>query len=102
MPILGVGTAAVLALSTLSQAAAGQEHEHGSGSAEHLGTVRFATSCSAAVQPQLERAVALLHSFEFAPAIHALRGRGGHGPVLRDRYWSLALAFWGNHFAAAQ
>jgi hypothetical protein len=31
--------------------------------AERLGTVSFANSCSAAVQPQLQRSVALLHSF---------------------------------------
>ena len=75
MPILRVGTGVALALWTLSRAAAGQEHEHGSGSAEHLGTVSFATSCSAAAQPQFDRAVAL------APL---LRVRAGH-PGLRGR-----------------
>jgi hypothetical protein len=60
-----------LALTALARAAAGQEHEHGIGAgvAEHLGTVHFETTCSAVAQTQFDRAVALLHSFEFAPAI---------------------------------
>ncbi|MEO8076451.1 MAG: hypothetical protein ABI818_09005, partial [Acidobacteriota bacterium] len=48
--------------------AASQEHDHSS-SIDKLGSVAFATSCSAAAQPQFNRAVALLHSFEFLRAI---------------------------------
>jgi hypothetical protein len=36
-----------------------------SSSAEKLGTVHFSTSCSAATEPQFNRAVALMHSFQF-------------------------------------
>jgi hypothetical protein len=53
-PALGVGAAATA-----------QQHEHGASTGAKLGTVAFATSCSAAVAPQFNRAVALLHSFEF-------------------------------------
>jgi len=102
MPILRVGTGAALALLTLSHVAAGQEHEHGSGSAEHLGTVSFATSCSAAAQPQFDRAVALLHSFEFAPANQAFEAVGTTDPSCGIAYWGLALGSWGNPFAAGQ
>ena len=102
MPILRVGTGAALALLTLSHAAAGQEHEHGAGSAEHLGTVSFATSCSAAAQPQFDRAVALLHSFEFAPAIQAFEAAGTTDPSCGIAYWGVALGAWGNPFAAGQ
>lgn len=35
----------------------------GAAKAQGLGTVSFANWCDAAVQPQLERAVPLLHSF---------------------------------------
>ncbi|HEX9627055.1 MAG TPA: hypothetical protein VGA00_08975, partial [Acidiferrobacterales bacterium] len=38
---------------------------------EKLGNVRFPTSCSPAVQPQFERAVALLHSFWFSEGLTA-------------------------------
>jgi len=102
MPILRVGTGAALALLTFSYAAAGQEHEHGAGSAERLGTVSFATSCSAAAKPQFDRAVALLHSFEFAPAIQGFEATGTTDPSCGIAYWGVALASWGNPFAAGQ
>lgn len=102
MPSLRVGAGAALALWTLSHAAWGQEHEHGVGSAEHLGTVSFATSCSAAVQPQFDRAVALLHSFEFAPAIQTFETIGTADPSCGIAYWGVALGSWGNPFAAGQ
>src|SRR5947209_20016980 len=38
---------------------------------ETLGKVRFPVSCSAAAQPQFERAVALLHSFWYEEAVKA-------------------------------
>ncbi|HVF38923.1 MAG TPA: hypothetical protein VM939_03410, partial [Gemmatimonadaceae bacterium] len=51
-------------------AASAQQHVHPPDSAgERLGTVSFPTSCSPAVAPQFNRAVALLHSFEFGAAI---------------------------------
>jgi hypothetical protein len=56
-----------------SGAAPAQEHEHGAAATEKLGTVQFATSCSAAAPPQFNRAVALLHSFDFARAIAGFR-----------------------------
>ena len=45
-----------------------QAHEHPA--TEILGTVNFQTSCAAMVQPQFNRAVALMHSFQFGPAIN--------------------------------
>lgn len=95
----GVAVAvAVLAASV----AAGQEHDHAAGSSEKLGNVRFATSCDAAVQPAFDRAMALLHSFEFGPAIEALRGVAQADPSCAMAHWGIALATWGNPFAAGQ
>jgi hypothetical protein len=102
MPLLRVGTGAALALLALSYQAAGQEHEHGSASAEHLGTVSFATSCGAAAQPRFDRAVALLHSFEFAAAIQGFEAAGTEDPSCAIASWGVALASWGNPFAAGQ
>ena len=51
---------------------------------EKLGTVAFATSCNAAAQPQFNRAVALLHSFEFPRAIDAFGATLTTDPVVRD------------------
>ncbi|MBX4341364.1 hypothetical protein K4G93_24875, partial [Mycobacterium tuberculosis] len=44
---------------------AAQEHDHAGPSSEKLGRVQFANSCSADVQPDLQRAVAMLHSFRY-------------------------------------
>ena len=49
-----------------------------------LGSVHFATSCSAEAQPQFNRAVALLHSFEFAHAIEGFNATLQGRSVLRD------------------
>ena len=50
-----------------------------------VGTVRFATSCSAAAQPGFDRAVALLHSFEFSEATRTFNAVLAEDPSLRDR-----------------
>jgi hypothetical protein len=75
-------------------------HQHGG--AGRLGTVDFTNSCSADVQATFARGMALLHSFEFGPAIDAFKTvaekDGGCGIAL----WGIALAQWGNPFAAGQ
>jgi len=75
-----------------------QEHEHGA-APEKLGTVHFATSCSAAAQPQFDRAVALLHSFEFGRAIEAFNAALKTDPACAVSEWGIALSRWGNPFA---
>jgi tetratricopeptide (TPR) repeat protein len=55
---------------------------------DKFGTVSFPTTCAAEVQPQFERAVALLHSFEFE------EGRGNFEEVAR-RDPECAMASWG-------
>jgi len=48
-----------------------QAHDHTA--SENLGTVKFSVSCNSAVQPQFNRAVALMHSFQFARAIEGFQ-----------------------------
>jgi hypothetical protein len=89
---------AVCALAALASiAAAPQTHQHGD--VERLGTVRFENSCAAAVQPALTRAVALLHSFEFARAIEGFAETSVKDPACAIAYWGVAMARWGNPFA---
>jgi tetratricopeptide (TPR) repeat protein len=90
-----------LALAAAAPAAA-QEHEHAGMAGEKLGTVHFATSCRAAAQPQFDRAVALLHSFEFAPAIEAFGATATTDPSCAMAHWGIALSRWGNPFVAVQ
>ncbi len=75
-----------------------QAHEHGG--PEKLGTVRFTTSCTAAAQPAFARGMALLHSFEFGPAIESFTAAGTADPGCAIAYWGIALSRWGNPFAA--
>src|SRR5947207_13124551 len=77
--------ASTLAL-TVSLAAQMPE-EHG-GHAEHLGRVRFATSCRGAAQSGVEHAVAYLHSFWYEQAADAFTAAAAADS-------SCAMAFWG-------
>jgi len=89
--------AAVL-MTFLASRSIAQEHQHGDG--EKLGAVHFSTSCNEVAQGEFNRAVALLHSFQFNRAIE------GFNAVLRDdatcaiAYWGIALSDWGNPFTA--
>src|SRR6185369_8805661 len=64
-----------------------------------LCTVHFETSCSAAAQPIFNRAVALLHSFEFGSAIEGFNATLKADPDCGMAYWGLALSAWSNPFA---
>jgi hypothetical protein len=75
-----------------------QAHDHAS--AENLGKVNFNTSCNSAAQPQFNRAVALMHSFQFARAIEAFNVILVSDPSCAIAYWGIALSNWGNPFAA--
>ena len=66
---------------------------------QKLGTVHFATSCSPKAQPIFNRAVALLHSFEFAKAIQGFNATLQADSTCGIAYWGLALSAWGNPFA---
>jgi tetratricopeptide (TPR) repeat protein len=75
-----------------------QAHDHHP--TETLGSVNFTTSCSSTAQPQFNRAVALLHSFQFAHAIEAFNTTLATDPSCSIAYWGIALSSWGNPFAA--
>jgi hypothetical protein len=74
-----------------------QEHQHGNG--EKLGAVHFATSCNEAAQREFNRAVALLHSFQFSRAIEGFNAVLGEDPTCAIAYWGIALSDWSNPFA---
>lgn len=81
-----------------AQSTNSQDHQHAA-AAEKLGTVAFATSCSAGAQPQFNRAVALLHSFEFGRAIEAFGVTLSTDPSCAMAEWGIALSRWSNPFA---
>jgi tetratricopeptide (TPR) repeat protein len=93
-------TVPVLALLLLAAPASAQHEDHSrAASAEKLGTVQFETSCQPAVQADFNRAVALLHSFEFRPAMEGFNRVLERDASCAMAYWGIALCHWGNPFA---
>ena len=80
-------------------AVSAQDHQHGSGTPPHrLGAVKFTNSCSAAVQEEFNRGVALLHSFWFSAAIDTFNKVASKDPDCAMAHWGVALSWWGNPF----
>jgi tetratricopeptide (TPR) repeat protein len=76
-----------------------QTDTHDHRAMERLGSVHFATSCDSAAQPRLDRAVALMHSFQFGPAIDGFHAVLAADPGCAIAYWGIALSSWSNPFA---
>jgi hypothetical protein len=88
--------AAILLVLVASRGLA-REHQHGTG--ENMGAVHFPTSCDGAAQNDIDRAVALLHSFQFSRAIDDFTLALGKDGTCTIAYWGIALSDWGNPFA---
>src|SRR5688572_23350382 len=80
--------------------ASAQHEQHGPG--DKLGTVNFATSCKAETRADFNRAVALLHSFEFRPAMETFTKVLAADPSCAIAHWGIALCHWGNPFAGVK
>ena len=88
--------AASVAIAAVAQA---QQH-HAHPPAEVLGTAHFQTSCAPAVTSQFDRAVTLLHSFEFGASIRGFREVLASDSTCAMAHWGIALSRWGNPMAA--
>jgi len=88
---------ATVVLSLVTSHGIAQEHQHGS--AEKLGSVNFATSCNEVAQKEFNRAVALLHSFQFSRAIEGFNAVLGEDATCGIAYWGISLSDWSNPFA---
>jgi Tfp pilus assembly protein PilF len=86
------------AIALLAANGIAQERQHGTG--EKLGAVHFSTSCNAAAQKEFDRAVALLHSFQFNQAIEGFNTALKSDPTCGIAHWGIALSQWSNPFAA--
>jgi hypothetical protein len=61
---------------------------------EKLGTVTFPTSCTPAVEPVFERALALLHSFAYTASEQAFRDVLGQDPGCAIARWGIAMSLF--------
>ncbi len=92
-----LAAALLAALGTTEARAQAPMHDHAA--MERLGSVSFETSCNAAAQPRFDRAVALMHSFQFGPAIDGYQSALEADPGCAIAYWGIALSRWSNPFA---
>jgi tetratricopeptide (TPR) repeat protein len=90
---LGLGIGLAVGMSGLGFA---QQHQHGP---EKLGTVHFEISCNPAAQAQFDRAMALLHSFEFGAAIEGFNSALSADASCAMADWGIAMSRWTNPFA---
>src|SRR5438034_10936588 len=65
---------------------------------DKVGTVHFPTSCSAPVQGEFERAVAMLHSFWFSASTAAFAAVAQSDPGCAMAHWGVAMNLLGNPF----
>lgn len=75
-------------------AASDAEHHHDHPAPEKLGAVTFATSCSPAVKPAFDRALALLHSFAYTLSEQAFRDVSARDPGCAMAHWGMAMTHY--------
>lgn len=83
----------------LAPPAQAQDHAGHGAPMDRLGTVTFPSTCAVSVQPQINRGVALLHSFWFDEAIRTFNDVAAKDPRCGLSQWGVALAMWGNILA---
>jgi hypothetical protein len=96
------GKKLIAAVVLVFAAARGMTQVHQHGNRERLGEVHFATSCNQPAQSDFNRAVALLHSFQFNRAVEGFNAVLWKDPTCAIAHWGIALSDWSNPFAVGQ
>jgi tetratricopeptide (TPR) repeat protein len=98
-------TALFCAAIFLAQPSWCQDEHHHDLSAEEVGSVHFSTSCSKSVSDDFNRAVALLHSFQYEQSRQAFLQVFVQDPHCAMAQWGIAMShyhgLWGNGDTAA-
>jgi tetratricopeptide (TPR) repeat protein len=68
------------------------EHEHGAADLGNIGKAHLVTSCNAAAQKQIDRAVALIHSFWYGEAEKSFRRAAEADPQCGMAWWGVAMS----------
>jgi hypothetical protein len=89
-PVLFAALLVSLAISSSVEA----QHEHSSIEPERLGSVNFLTSCNPAVQPDFNRAVAMLHSFWYQKSAETFAAIAKQDPSCGMAQWGIAMSHY--------
>jgi hypothetical protein len=71
-----------------------QEHDHGSGQPDRMGTVEFDTSCGPQVHDQFNLAVATLHSFGYRKSAQLFNDVLSQDPNCSMAEWGIAMSHY--------
>ncbi len=91
MRLLGI---IVCAFALFSGAAWCDEQHHHQLSEREVGSVHFATSCAKSVEGEFNRAVALLHSFQYEDTRHAFEEISRKDPTCAMAQWGVAMSHY--------
>ena len=80
------------ALISVRVASAQEPHQHQHDATEKLGQVSFPISCNPAAQQKFNRALALLHSFQYVEAELAFTEIRASDPDCAMAYWGVAMS----------
>jgi hypothetical protein len=84
----------ILLILLIARTVSAAQETHNHPAPEKLGKVSFPTSCTAAVQEQFERGVALLHSFAYTAADGAFQGVVDQDPRCAMAHWGIAMTYF--------
>ena len=76
---------------------ADEGHHHEELNEAQLGTVHFPSSCATAVQKDVERGVAMLHSFWYEEAEKKFQQIEKDDPHCAIAHWGVAMSLWHQH-----
>src|SRR6185503_4857833 len=68
------------------------DHDHAHHDLGNIGKAHIETSCNEAAQKEIDRGLALMHSFWYAPAEQTFRGAAEHDPTCGMAWWGVAMA----------
>lgn len=82
----------LIAFTLCASSLCAQEHDHPA--PEKLGKVSFSTTCAPQVQDGFNRAMALLHSFTYAPAAAAFQEVASKDADCAIAHWGIAMSYY--------
>ena len=84
----------LLLLGAPMRAIAQDEHAHQAGDLGRVGSARFPVTCAPGLEPEFDRAVALLHSFFYEESERRFAAIAERDPRCAMAWWGIAMSLW--------